>query len=261
MNKFSFYVSLIFLMFVSSCKENNASKQEKDSFYYTPSAHDIEYQNYLSSVDSDTSLIRGNSLYYSKEDGSTMEVFINLNEEKQTVKIEELYSNAGSSSMCSNTFYFNKGLKYISRELFERGDELSGYFVERISYYDEKENPIKTIERKADFEDQLYREEFKVVENYNCSSKRALMALNQAGEFSTTFQGFIKEEPYLYLIVGDNEDNGYTSALVVQYEDQTIKKLQMYEAEMIGKGIQVEFETLSGTQGYDYQILLSTRLR
>ena len=128
--------------------------------------------------------------------------------------------------------------------------------MERISYYDEKENPIKTIERIADFEDQLYREEFKVVENYNCSSKRALMALNQEGEFSTTFQGFIKEEPYLYLIVGDNEDNGYTSALVVQYEDQTIKKLQMYEAEMIGKGIQVEFETLSGTQGYDYQILV-----
>jgi len=261
MNKFSLYVSLIVLVFISSCKENNDSKQEKDSLSYSPSAQEIEYQNYLSSVDNDTSLIRGNSLYYSKEDGSTMEVFINLNEEKQTVKIEELYSNAGSSSMCSNTFYFNKGLKYISRELFERGDELSGYFVERISYYDEKENPIKTIERKADFEDQLYREEFKVVENYNCSSKRALMALNQEGEFSTTFQGFIKEEPYLYLIVGDNEDNGYTSALVVQYEDQTIKKLQMYEAEMIGKGIQVEFETLSGTQGYDYQILLSTRLR
>jgi hypothetical protein len=63
------------------------------------------------------------------------------------------------------------------------------------------------------------------------------------------------------LIVGENEKSGFTSSLVVQYIDQTIQKLQTYEKEMIGKGIQVEFETLSGNQGYEYQILLSTRLR
>ena len=120
--------------------------------------------------------------------------------------------------------------KYISKELFERGDELSGYFVERISYYDEKENPIKTIERVADFEDKLYREEFKVVKNYNCSSKRALMALNQEGEFSTTFQGFIKEEPYLYLIVGDNEDKPQSSQTII---DRTRSVLQSQPATMV----------------------------
>ena len=88
-----------------------------------------------------------------------------------------------------------------------------------------------------------------------------MQVLNQEGEFATTFQGFISEEPYLYLIVGEDEPTGYTSSLVVQYVDQTIQKLQMNEKEMIGKGIQVGFETLSGTQGYEYQILLSTVLR
>ena len=218
-------------------------------------------EKYAAEVDADTTLKRGNSLYYSREDGATMEVFIHVNEKEEPVKLEEIYSNSGSVSLCSNVFYFKNGKKYISIELFEEGDEVSGHFTERVSYYDVKEAPIKTLVRKAEFEDQLEFEQYVSEKNYDCSAERAWMVLNQEGAFATTFQGFISEEPYLYLIVGENKKTGYTSSLVVQYIDQTIQKLQAYEADMIGKGIQVEFETLNGSQGYEYQILLSTRLR
>jgi hypothetical protein len=263
-----FFILLVFALFIG-CKEDkeNISSESlveggKGTVSEKMSSELIDslIHQYTFYVDADTSLRKGNSLYYSREDGATMEVFISVDAEGETLKIKELYSNAGSSSLCSNTFYFKNGRKYVSIELFEEGNEVTGSFTERISYYDEKEIPIQTVERKAEYEDQLEFEQFAVVKKYNCSTERALMVLNQEGEFATTFQGFISEGPYLYLVVGENEKIGFTSSLVVQYQDQTIQELKAYEKKMIGKGIQVEFETLS-SQGYEYQILKSTRLR
>ncbi|MEJ6776497.1 MAG: hypothetical protein QNK85_04150 [Crocinitomicaceae bacterium] len=261
--RYSYFVILLVSASFIGCQEdkgNVSSESDIEIVQYAASEIELNYKQYALYVDADTSLRKGNSLYYSREDGATMEVFISVDDEDETIKIEELYSNAGSASLCSNTFYFKNGKKNISRELFEEGNEVTGNFTERISYYDEKEIPIQTLERKAEYEDQLEFEQFSVVKKYNCSTKRALMVLNQEGEFASTFQGFISEGPYLYLIVGENEKTGFTSSLVVQYQDQTIQELKAYDKEMIGKGIQVEFETLS-SQGYEYQILKSIRLR
>lgn len=263
-SKLSYLVILLFSVLIVGCQDdNNELDTEIASEFseYTPSEMELTYEKYASEVDADTTLRRGNSLYYSREDGATMEVFIHVNAKEQPVKIEEIYANSGSVSLCSNVFYFKNGKKYISKELFEVGDEVSGHFTERVSYYNKKEVPLKTLVREAEFEDQLEFEQYSSIKEHDCSTERAWMVLNQEGDFATTFQGFISEEPYLYLIVGENKKTGYTSSLVVQYVDQTIQKLQSYEADMIGKGIQVEFETLNGSQGYEYQILLSTRLR
>lgn len=266
MNKsnLSFVIAMLLLVILSGCQGDEGSNEHsenKEFEEYVASELELAYENYAAEVDADTTLRKGNSLYYSREDGATMEVFISVNDKDETMKVVEIYSNSGSVSLCSNTFYFKNGKKYISKELFEEGTELTGHFVERISYYDENEKPIETKLRKAEFEDHLDFEMFSKADNYDCSTDRAFRVLNQEEEFATTFQGFISEEPYLYLIVGENEPTGYTSSLVVQYVDQTIQKLQMNEKEMIGKGIQVGFETLSGSQGYEYQILLSTVLR
>lgn len=266
MNKvgLSLVIALLMMVVLSGCQgdddtnENSSNAELKE---YVASDLEVKCENYAVDVDIDTTLRKGNSLYYSREDGATMEVFISVDSNDETTKIVENYSNSGSVSLCSNTFYFKNGKKYISKELFEEGTELVGHFVERISYYDENEKPVLTKIRKAEYEDHLDFEMFEKTDNYDCSTDRAFQVLNQEGEFATTFQGFISEEPYLYLIVGEDEPTGYTSSLVVQYVDQTIQKLQMNEKEMIGKGIQVGFETLSGAQGYEYQILLSTVLR
>jgi hypothetical protein len=91
--------------------------------------------------------------------------------------------------------------------------------------------------------------------------ERALNVLNQEQEFATTFRGFVKEDPYLYIIVGEDDVKGYCSSLVVQYVTATIQKLQAHELEMIGTPLIIDFETLSGEQGYEYQILLSAEIR
>ena len=260
----SYFVILLVSFSFIGCQDNKEDvvlDSTAETVEYSPSDSEREYETYASAVDADTSLLKGNSLYYSREDGATMEVLISVDKNNQPIKMKELYSETGSLSLCSNTFYFKNGKKHISIELFEEGDGMTGAFTERISYYDEKEVPVKTLERKAEYEDQLEFEQYAVSKKTDCSTERAFRALNQEGEFATTFQGFIKEWPYLYLIVGENEKVGFTSSLVVQYEGQTIQNLQANEKEMIGKGIQVEFETLSGSQGYEYQILMSTRMR
>jgi hypothetical protein len=115
--------------------------------------------------------------------------------------------------------------------------------------------------RTAYYEDELDYESFKLVEKHDCNIKRATDVINQTGEFVTTFRGFVQEEPYLYLIVGENDKNGYSSSLVVQMMTSTIKKLQTNELAMIGKPLTVDFQTLGDEQGFVYQILISAQIR
>jgi len=102
---------------------------------------------------------------------------------------------------------------------------------------------------------------FSMVKKHDCSLKRAIDVINQVDEYSTNFRGFVSEEPYLYIIVGENNMKGYSSSLVVQMMTSTIKKLQLNERKMIGAPLTIDFQTLDDDQGFVYQILISAQTR
>jgi hypothetical protein len=94
----------------------------------------------------------------------------------------------------------------------------------------------------------------------NCSSKNAEDALNQSGEFITTFQGFVETGKDLFLTVGENKKDGYVSALMVQAIDENIKKLQQTEILMIGKQLTVNFERMTDASGFQFQVLTGIKI-
>lgn len=255
--------SVIILFFILgglySC--GNEVKDTEELIEYKASEEELVFEDMVASIDMNDTLSTGNSLFYSKGNGASIEVKIFVNEKGETVKMIESYVDAGSTSICSNTFYFKKGERIASVEKREEGVGEDTYFVERVSYYDKKDKPFISKERKAEYEEELDYESFTSIENYDCSLERALDVLNQSGPFATTFQGFVMEEPFTYLIVGENNIDGYSSSLVVQDIDRTIQVLSENQSDMLGKALIIEFETVGSAEGYEYQILLSVALR
>ena len=258
----TFLISFLFLLTACGESENlNIDNGEFVDDEYNPSSQEMSFEQLIYDIDQNDSLRLGHSLSYSREDGASMEVTIYVNAKNETVKLVEQYVNANSPSISSNVFHFKSGAIISSKELFEEGEGEDGYFVERITYYNIKEEPIITKRKTAPYEDQLDNEVHEVVEKHKCYYDKAMRALERKGEFSVTFQGFVKEEPYLYLIVGENTKNGYYSPLVVQYMTPLIKKLQEDEVGMLGTPLSIDFDQLSGAEGYEYQILLSASIR
>ena len=254
---FIFSISIILF---NSCQNTDEPVITYEETNYQPNEDEVAFEQLIANIDSNDSLREGRSLAYSREDGASAEVLLFVNEANETVKIVEEYTKGNSPSISSNTFHFDKGIMISSKELFEEGEGEKAHFIERITYYNEKEEPIITKQKIAAYEEELDFETFSIVKNTSCSYKRALKALNRTGEYSTTFQGFVTEDPYLYLIVGENKKDGYYSSLVVQYMTPTIKKLQENEVGMMGTQLEVDNETLNGEQGYVYQILMGVKI-
>ena len=257
--------SISIFMFVGfSCgdnKEPDPKNNTESNSEYVSNEDEVAFEQLISEIDMNDALTTANSLFYTREDGSSMEVELFLDENNEAVKIIEKFTSGHSQSIGNRTFYLKDGKKVATREAFEDGEGENAHFVERVSYYDEKEKPIATKQKTAPYEEELELESYILTEKFDCSIKRALNVLNQEEEFATTFRGFVKEDPYLYIIVGEDDVKGYCSSLVVQYITETIQKLQANEADMIGKPLIIDFETFSGEQGYEYQILLGAEIR
>ena len=234
----------------SDVNENESSVSSR------PLPENDEAEKYVYELDN-KELQVGNSLYYSKEDGSMVEVEIFANDSSQVVKMVEEYTKGSSGSIERNIFYYKDNRKYVTKEYFESKAGESTNFVERVTYYDNKGNAKVSKMRIALYEDLLENESFKVITAKDCSDKRAYKVLNQVDEFETTFQGFVQVEHLTYLIVGENKRDGYSSSLIVQEKTPVIQKLLSNEKAMLGKPLVVEYEKHIGEMGFEFQALLS----
>ena len=259
--KLNFLFFAFLFLFIQSCGDSpDIIIPENDTYMdenaYIPTSAEVKFEKLMENIDLNDSLRYGQSLSYNRPDGASVFVKIYVNDSNYTVKLFEEYTSPNSPSIQSNTFYFDKGILIATRELFEEGTGDEGHFVERVTYYDEKEKPILTKRKVAAYEEELIYEPFTVAEKVECSYKRAMKVINQEGEYETNFIEFIPEDPYLYLIVGENKKDGYYSSLVVQMMTSLIKKLQSDPEKHFGTPLNVTYEILNGEQGYEYQILM-----
>jgi hypothetical protein len=256
------YLLSVFLLFffAVSCGETNIEENLDNPEMDTSTSEEMklaeEFEAYISLIDLDDSLGIGNSLFYMKGENESIEVVIYFNDSSEVVKLVEKTSLPQSSSVQSNVFYLKHGKKYATKQYIEKAEGDSLFFVEQRSYYDKDEKPIATKERTAMYEEMLDMESFKTIDPIDCSIDRALRCVNQKEEFATTFQGFVAlENGYLFLIVGEDNKEGYSSAMIVQRFTPTITELRANEIEMLGTPLVVDFRTIED-QG-SQQILLS----
>lgn len=248
---------------VAACRNNsNLEELEKKSKLgvegeYKPVQNEAFYERKIYEIDSDTSLLEVGSLYYTKEDGSSYEVFAFLDANKRIVKLVENYVDGASGKYGKNVFYFDEGKKIVSNEHFEEKVANQSKFVERISYYKKNGHVVGTKIRVAKFEEDLDKIIYEKSKLTDCMTTNAENALNQEGSFETTFQGFVQNGNQHYLIVGEPKKDGFVSALLVQYYDSNIKKLISQEAVMMGKKLRVSFQKMKDDDGFQFQVLMA----
>ncbi|MCH2225272.1 MAG: hypothetical protein MK066_10935 [Crocinitomicaceae bacterium] len=262
-NRIAHLLSVFSLILISvSCSDTNNEENVNLPEINTETSEEMkmaeEFESYIAMLDFNDSLGIANSLFYTKGENESVEVVLFFNDSSELVKVVEKMTLPQSSSVQSNVFYLKEGKKYATKEYMEKVEGDSSYFVELRSYYDSNEKPIVTKKRSAMFEEMLEMESFQTIEPQDCSMDRALRCVNQEEEFATTFQGFVElENGFLFLIVGEDSKEGYSSAMIVQQVTPTIMELRSKEIEMLGTPLIVDFRTVvdQGTQ----QILLSVR--
>ena len=261
MNKSIVYFSLFLSLFaLISCKSNDSeTKNPKDSIESTvPDNVEISYEEYAAEINADDSLLIANSMFYTNEAGESVKVilfFRQVGDSSELVKMQELMVKDPSGVISTNEFYYKAGKKTISRQFFPESEGDSLYFVELSSFYNNDEKVLITKRRTSPWEELLHQETYTKVANKACRDDRAFSVVNQEGNFETTFQGFVDMNPYLYLLVGENKKEGYTSALIVQSRTNVVRQLQANESEMIGTPLVVNFDVIQEGPS-EQQILL-----
>lgn len=218
------------------------------------------FENKITAIDSDTQLSFLNSLSYNNNEGSTIEVIAYLNKADSEVKIEEIFSDVPSGNYGRNIFYIEEGKKIATKQVFFDNQRKEPTFVEIITYYDAKENPIYAKERITEYEEDLEEAVFTAVSPKVCSIAKAMRVLNKEKEFETTFQGFVSDGTLNYVLVGENTENGFASSLAVQYSEGDVRKLLNNEKAMIGKPLTVTHEVMEDERGLKFQVLLSLKI-
>lgn len=251
----------ILLFSINSC-DSEPEVKEPDTWDvnedHEPNIQQVNAEEYIAKIEADT-LKSGNSLYYSREDGATVEAEVFVNDSSVLVKMIEEYTNSNSGSIATNTFYYKDNKKFVSKESYEEGEGDEAHYVERVTYYSDGKASV-TKERKAPFEDELSSNVFLIVKTQDCSDIRAFEVMNQKGEYGSTFQGFVHADQLLYLIVGEDKKEGYSSTLVVQYITPTINRLLADEKGMLGTPLRVNFEVMKEGKGYEFQALMGVEI-
>jgi len=256
-------ISISFILFVligcTSTSEKLGADDTVQSFSKNEKQEN-EIEKRIADTDLQEKLAITNSLFFTKEDGSSFEVKAFLDKSDAVLKVEQKFVNGKTNEYGTILFYVLNGKKYASKERFEDRSGEKPTFIERVSYYNEKEKVTQTKIRKAFFEEELDAQPFEKTEVYDCSITLAMNALNQEGIFETRFQGFVFNGNTTYVTVGEAGGNGYISALLLQYEDETTRKLMKNQKKMLGKKLDLGFQKMVDDTGFEFQVLLTVEM-
>lgn len=248
--------SMLFLAVLAIYSCGHEMPESENSLPAKALKHEVELDAKMVVIDTliERVGLTANSLAYSKENGESVKVNAYLSENHEILKMEEVYSKPDNGGNGSTVFYLNGKYPLVSIEKFEDyTNPAAPKFVEKISYYDGNGKVLSTKARSAKFEEELEGAVFVVEDKKEVSPQRAFDILNQKGEFETTFQGFVESEPLDYMIVGEPKQDGYTSALRIEFQDPFIGEAFKEQKKYINRKIRVSFQS-GNLNGYQYQI-------
>ena len=243
------------LTILSACGEDNSSEKKVEKVSQKLDNEDaIEAEIKAIEEEIVKADLVAHSLNYSKENGEAIEVLAHLSKDNVILKIEEKFSDGNAKNSGTITYYLKDKYPFVSKELFEDlSNPSAAKYVERVSYYDKKGKAISTKEKRVNYQEELPNVSFISVPLKTCSINRAMQVLEQKGDFETTFQGFAITEILNYLVVGQPEEGGYTSALRVEVEDNFIKDALKNQKKYLNKKCRVSFQ-IAENSGFEYQL-------
>lgn len=247
-----------------ACGQSAPEKEEKVE-EEKPLAEIVEASEYdalMEKIDQELpNLSRVESLIYHREDGSSMSVIAYLDQNNLITKIEEEAMDAKTGIQSRSAFYANGDVLFASKRTTIKGEAENAYFSEEVTFYDSDGKVKESKERISDQEATIESAEFRKADPVAHSNENAYKVLRQEGPYVTTFQGFVENGPYHFLIVGEDvPTNGYTASLVIQEDSPTIRYLRKEGKNALGKELEVQYERSKDGMGYIAILLRSVAL-
>lgn len=194
------------------------------------------------------------SFRYTKENGAMILVHAHLSKQGKIIKIDEEYADGDNGNYGLNSYYFKGDSVFATRAYYEDTEnQVNPGFVERYSYYADNGKVVKTIERRSPQEEGIESAEFKPTVLTALRADRARKVLNQEGEFRTFFQGFVEVQALRYIILGEEDDAGYTTTVRVDQPDGFVAFLIANQRACLNKEVQVAFKNVVDQTGFEYQ--------
>lgn len=255
--KFLTFFTVLILLVACKNSDNNTEEPTKADTPLAPLAEANEFDSLMEKIDQDLpNLARVESLIYYKEDGSSMAVTAYLDQNNLITKIEEEELDGKTGIKTRSCFYSNGGIQFASRRTTIKGEGMDAYFSEEVSFYTPEGKVKESKERVSDDENYIENEEFRKIKSIKHSNENALKVLKQQEPYVTTFQGFVENGPYHFLIVGEDvPTNGYYSSISIQEDSPTLRYLRKEGKKALGKELEVQFERHTDGMGYVVQIL------
>jgi hypothetical protein len=251
------------LTLLVACKNSeNQTEEPQPEKPLAPLAEANEYDSLMATIDESLpNLSRVESLIYYKEDGTSMAVTAHLDQNNLITQIEEEHLDGKTGIKTKSYFYSNGGVLFASRKTTIKGEGIDAYFSEEVSFYSPNGKVKESKERISDDEGYIENEVFRKIKSVKHSNENAFKVLKQQESYITTFQGFVENGPYHFLIVGEDiPTNGYYSSLSIQEDSPTLRYLRAEGKKALGKELAVEFERHVDGMGYIIQILKSVSL-
>lgn len=251
-------ILIITLLIFSACSTDNKTIEEKEIISEEKTEQfkgQAKIDAKIIAIDTNEQLKKLNSLSFTNNAKSTAEAIAFLDENNQEVKIIEKFNDAETGNYGSKTFYIENGAVFCAKEVYFDKQISVPSFIERVSYYGEKQQILATIERFAAYEENLDQTVFNLTSKKRITVDRALTILNHTQEFETTFQGFLTHNNMDFILVGKNTPDGFTSALSIQSQNATVLFLQKNERKMIGKLLEVSHNFIVDGSGMTFQVL------
>jgi len=251
----------LILFLVYACGNEQKTNKTQEPIKSTGIAPN-EFDNLMANIDMQLdSFALVQSLLYTKDENTMLDVTAYLDKNDAMTKIVEYFQDGETGEVSRKHFYFNGGAKYASKHIHEvQPKGKKPYYSEVVTFYDKNLKPTSSKERIADFEENLEQSEFQKAKIQNMKVDNAFKVLNQEGEYALTFQGFADAGQYSFLIVGEDDPNGYTSSLSIQGDTPTLIRLRSQGKSALGTPLAVNFERMIDAQGYEMSILLGVQI-
>lgn len=267
MKNYLVLLPLLSLLFYA-CSDSNATaettsgKEKSTPAVYTVSDKDLSIDEYIAKVDSDSTpkLIRrsldfNNDEYYS----IYVESWSDTTDTKD-MKIIEVFAKKTTSSEQKISYYMRDDKLVATKEMVESQEMDKIYFIERITYYDENEEPTGAKFRKAEYQEDLDTMKFKGAEVKKLSMERAYQVMNQEGAFQAKFVQFFDPGGELWIIVGNPEEGGFRSALLLNDLEGDLQSMIKTPDYYVGRPMALNFQIMRD-HGTSYQLLIGASLR
>lgn len=256
-----FFIAISILL-LGSCGENKEENNKENPVkVHKSTKEELYYDDKIAAIDlNEGSYDLSQSLNYSKENGDAENVKLLL-KGKNIVRLTREFNDVKTGNYGKNFFYFENGKQFASREVYFDNQLKTPQFIDRTTYYDKKGEAVFTKEKMAEYEIDLENTTALPVKIKHIDISRAWSILNQEKEFESTFQGTVEANGATFLIVGPNDPDGYTSALVIQHFYGDIGAMVKNPKKYVGVPLEVEFQEMKDEKGFTFQILLNAKIK